>query len=161
MRRPPRSTRTDTLFPYTTLFRSIRTAIADDHRFSAFTQRYFGTAEWPDAGGRFSVATHADDLIAFVRALDVAPATLVGWSYGANVATAAALKAPGIVRGVVLFEPALSSLVKEGAAGDAARKAEQEMFGPVTAAVEDGDEEAATRRLVRSDEHTAELQSLM
>src|SRR3546814_6734461 len=29
IRRPPRSTRTDTLFPYTTLFRSIRT---DEHR---------------------------------------------------------------------------------------------------------------------------------
>src|SRR3546814_14402805 len=29
IRRPPRSTRTDTLFPYTTLFRSVE--IADDH----------------------------------------------------------------------------------------------------------------------------------
>src|SRR3546814_16585578 len=28
IRRPPRSTRTDTLFPYTTLFRSVRTAFA-------------------------------------------------------------------------------------------------------------------------------------
>src|SRR3546814_6202501 len=27
LRRPPRSTRTDTLFPYTTLFRSVRTAL--------------------------------------------------------------------------------------------------------------------------------------
>src|SRR3546814_13218676 len=31
IRRPPRSTRTDTLFPYTTLFRSERSAI-DSHR---------------------------------------------------------------------------------------------------------------------------------
>src|SRR3546814_6135775 len=31
-RRPPRSTRTDTLFPYTTLFRSIRSAFASDNR---------------------------------------------------------------------------------------------------------------------------------
>src|SRR3546814_11013514 len=29
LRRPPRSTRTDTLFPYTTLFRSVRHAQAD------------------------------------------------------------------------------------------------------------------------------------
>src|SRR3546814_10805006 len=28
IRRPPRSTRTDTLFPYTTLFRSLRAALA-------------------------------------------------------------------------------------------------------------------------------------
>src|SRR3546814_17023241 len=31
IRRPPRSTRTDTLFPYTTLFRSPGDALADDH----------------------------------------------------------------------------------------------------------------------------------
>src|SRR3546814_5999501 len=30
IRRPPRSTRTDTLFPYTTLFRATRTAPAED-----------------------------------------------------------------------------------------------------------------------------------
>src|SRR3546814_8028620 len=30
IRRPPRSTRTDTLFPYTTLFRSLRQAIAGE-----------------------------------------------------------------------------------------------------------------------------------
>src|SRR3546814_3231825 len=29
IRRPPRSTRTDTLFPYTTLFRSVRDALHD------------------------------------------------------------------------------------------------------------------------------------
>src|SRR3546814_2419503 len=31
IRRPPRSTRTDTLFPYTTLFRSDRRAAVDQH----------------------------------------------------------------------------------------------------------------------------------
>src|SRR3546814_3435040 len=31
IRRPPRSTRTDTLFPYTTLFRSIALGVENDH----------------------------------------------------------------------------------------------------------------------------------
>src|SRR3546814_14608670 len=31
IRRPPRATRTDTLFPYTTLFRSLREAAGDPH----------------------------------------------------------------------------------------------------------------------------------
>src|SRR3546814_14235344 len=31
IRRPPRSTRTDTLFPYTTLFRSCRGAVCDSY----------------------------------------------------------------------------------------------------------------------------------
>src|SRR3546814_8922805 len=37
IRRPPRSTRTDTLFPYTTLFRSVEHVLARqrDHRFAA------------------------------------------------------------------------------------------------------------------------------
>src|SRR3546814_11408846 len=38
IRRPPRSTRTDTLFPYTTLFRSpVELEIANDHATSAGT----------------------------------------------------------------------------------------------------------------------------
>src|SRR3546814_15850129 len=37
LRRPPRSTRTDTLFPYTTLFRSLAAVVApDDERRSLF-----------------------------------------------------------------------------------------------------------------------------
>src|SRR3546814_3741010 len=32
IRRPPRSTRTDTLFPYTTLFRSVAAPVAAQHR---------------------------------------------------------------------------------------------------------------------------------
>src|SRR3546814_11709536 len=31
IRRPPKSTRTDTLFPYTTLFRSLRPRIGEEH----------------------------------------------------------------------------------------------------------------------------------
>src|SRR3546814_14666882 len=38
-RRPPRSTRTDTLFPYTTLFRSRRIGCIEQHRASVAQQR--------------------------------------------------------------------------------------------------------------------------
>src|SRR3546814_11292209 len=46
-RRPPRSTRTDTLFPYTTLFRSIPDFETGD------LLQMTGSAEilWPEAGG--------------------------------------------------------------------------------------------------------------
>src|SRR3546814_5254578 len=57
IRRPPRSTRTDTLFPYTTLFRSLRRAVrrladqlhqilvaADDRDVPAFAHRGLGIA---------------------------------------------------------------------------------------------------------------------
>src|SRR3546814_5198573 len=44
IRRPPRSTRTDTLFPYTTLFRSSQKEKHDDHRqHGAFDHRGHST----------------------------------------------------------------------------------------------------------------------
>src|SRR3546814_9032947 len=39
IRRPPRSTRTDTLFPYTTLFRSSRHLVSADHPDRAACER--------------------------------------------------------------------------------------------------------------------------
>lgn len=126
----------------------IQGAIADEHRFIAPTLRYFGTGDWPDDGERFGVATHADDVAAFIEALDIGPVHLVGWSYGANVATAAALENPEFVQSLILFEPALPSLVREGEAGNAAREAVDKMFGPVTAAVQEGDAEKATELLI-------------
>jgi pimeloyl-ACP methyl ester carboxylesterase len=126
----------------------VKGAIADERHFIAPTLRYFGTGDWPDKGEQFSEATHADDLAAFIEVLDIGPVHLVGWSYGANIATAAALENSELARSLVLFEPALSSLVEEGEAGNEAREAEHKMFGPVTPAVEKGDVEEAARLLV-------------
>src|SRR3989442_6658529 len=36
-----------------------RQAIAMQYRFIAYTQRYHGTAPWPDAGPQYSAVTHA------------------------------------------------------------------------------------------------------
>src|SRR3546814_14893942 len=41
IRRPPRSTRTDTLFPYTTLFRSLHYRIIDVSSFKEVARRWF------------------------------------------------------------------------------------------------------------------------
>src|SRR3546814_12390126 len=47
IRRPPRSTRTDTLFPYTTLFRSARSAQQDRRSRRAETATRLAQAEAP------------------------------------------------------------------------------------------------------------------
>src|SRR3546814_10985675 len=66
IRRPPRSTRTDTLFPYTTLFRSLEVLV----------QRHFGHAGFGqdaiDAGGVITLAIEqilcgVEQLVALVR----------------------------------------------------------------------------------------------
>lgn len=97
-----------------------------------------------DNGEQFGVATHADD----IEALDLGAVHLVGWSYGGNVATSVALANPDLVQSLILFEPALGSMVKQGEAGDAAREAAGTMFGTVTTAVEAGDADEATRLLI-------------
>src|SRR3546814_8950174 len=53
-RRPPRSTRTDTLFPYTTLFRSVRHA-QDAQRIGHETRRAHAAAMQPAHDGRVRI----------------------------------------------------------------------------------------------------------
>src|SRR3546814_4946843 len=52
IRRPPRSTRTDTLFPYTTLFRSARSPVAQER-----------AAEGPGRTGCLYRSSPSDDLL--------------------------------------------------------------------------------------------------
>src|SRR3546814_5134362 len=56
IRRPPRSTRTDTLFPYTTLFRSVDGGRAFLHR------RTFGCSRRTDRGDGLADSGWSDDL---------------------------------------------------------------------------------------------------
>src|SRR3546814_13784679 len=60
IRRPPRSTRTDTLFPYTTLFRSQRLRIGIEHVLPADARRdKFGPGiAFEITGEEFAGATH-------------------------------------------------------------------------------------------------------
>src|SRR3546814_1657991 len=60
IRRPPRSTRTDTLFPYTTLFRSIR-------RRARCTATHVGRASAVRRQGRRWIADHRSDRTRAVR----------------------------------------------------------------------------------------------
>src|SRR3546814_15869133 len=52
IRRPPRSTRTDTLVPYTTLFRSLKNMFPQDGNFnvSAYKKLENEWADWIDTG---------------------------------------------------------------------------------------------------------------
>lgn len=92
-----------------------RNAVAQGHRFIALDQRYFGTAPWPDDGVHFSLDTHAADLAGFIRELAAGPAHLVGHSYGAIVALTVVLEHPQLVRGLLLNEPPLTSVLTDAA----------------------------------------------
>ncbi|MGH8447360.1 MAG: alpha/beta fold hydrolase [Solimonas sp.] len=60
---------------------------------------------WDGLGDGYSVAQHVDDLIAFIAALDAGPVDLLGHSRGGHVALRLALRAPQLVRRLILAEP--------------------------------------------------------
>lgn len=70
----------------------VRAATGKKYRSISYTQRYYGSAPWPDDGKNFNLATYAEDLAKLIQSLNAGPAHLVGWSYGGAVATIAALK---------------------------------------------------------------------
>src|SRR3546814_20885651 len=64
IRRPPRSTRTDTLFPYTTLFRSYDAMLDDITRACALQEVPTGVVTAEYAAGQFEInLEHVDDLV--------------------------------------------------------------------------------------------------
>jgi pimeloyl-ACP methyl ester carboxylesterase len=122
-------------------------ALAAHYRVIAYTQRYFGRGDWRSDWPPFGVRTHADDLIALLREL-AEPAHVVAWSYGAHVALTAASEVSGVFRSVFVYEPGFPTYVTDARelaefAADAER-----MFGPVFAAVEQGDNADAVRALL-------------
>ena len=121
-----------------------RAATASRHRFIAPSLRYFGSDPWPDKGETFSQETHIADIAAFLRELHAGPVVLVGRSYGAYVAIHVALRHPELVRGLLVNEPNITSLLvtPEQRAVLAADALE---FAPVQEAVRSGDLESATR----------------
>lgn len=108
--------------------------LAPHFRVLSYTQRYFGAAPSvePHDGQPFDYSTHAADLLDFLADVAVAPAHVVGWSYGADVALLAALgDADRRIASLVLYEPGRHHHLSEPA--DLQRYGEDAaaMFGPV------------------------------
>jgi len=122
---------------------SQREVVARKYRAIALNLRYHGSAPWPDEGKNYSAATHAADLVDFVRALNAGPVHLVGRSYGGNVVAIVALQHPELVRSVVLVEPLTASLIA-GPEAKAVLNERNQSFGLIRAAAKNGDSTKAT-----------------
>ena len=48
----------------------VRAATGKKYRSISYTQRYYGSAPWPDDGKNFNLATHADDLAKLIQSLN-------------------------------------------------------------------------------------------
>lgn len=77
------------------------------YRVIAYSRRY----HWPNAGpaadARYAVAQHTADLAALIETLGLAPAHLVGSSYGAMTSLTMASQRPELAHSLVLGEPPL------------------------------------------------------
>ena len=85
-------------------------AFAGQYRAIAYSRRY----NWPNdnpARRGYSAALDAEDLAWFIDGLNIAPAHIVGHSYGALTALFLASKHPQLVRSVTLAEPPAMSLL--------------------------------------------------
>ncbi|MDR7558771.1 MAG: alpha/beta hydrolase [Armatimonadota bacterium] len=80
-------------------------AFAKEHRVVAYSRRYARPNEDIPTGHDDQMGPHVDDLLSLIQSLDLAPAHLVGNSWGAFICLLAALKEPGLVRTLVLGEP--------------------------------------------------------
>ena len=77
------------------------------------TLEYHGASPWPDDGEGFGADAHAEALAAFVTGYGLAPADLVGWSYGAVVCLCLAARRPELVRSLFLYEPLVGAAVMD------------------------------------------------
>lgn len=80
-------------------------AFSQGHRAIAYSRRY----NFPNTGAasesHYSASVDAEDLAGLIRRLKLAPAHVVGLSYGAYAALLLAVKHPELVRSLVLSEP--------------------------------------------------------
>lgn len=80
-------------------------AFAEGYRTVAYSRRYARPNEDIAEGQDDQMGPHVEDLISLLRSLDLAPAHLVGNSWGAFICLLAAIKEPDLVRTLVLGEP--------------------------------------------------------
>src|SRR3546814_19746876 len=106
IRRPPRSTRTDTLFPYTTLFRSRVVAELGLH---TCTIRYDLRGSGQSVASDDKPFRHASDLNALLDAMGVECCDLLGVSLGGAIALNFAPDHPRRVRRLVLVSPGITA----------------------------------------------------
>ncbi|WP_444886656.1 alpha/beta fold hydrolase [Microbulbifer sp. JMSA008] len=120
--------------------------LAKEYRVASLTQRHFGVDN-KGSSGSFGIETHANDLISFSATLGDGPIHLIAWSYGADVALSAAIKAPKLFKSLFIYEPGypghLDTKKMEAFMQDA-----EAMFGKVFEAVDNGELEEAVTFLI-------------
>jgi len=84
---------------------AVLSPLSSNHRLIVPSLRHYFPEQWDGQGGKFKMAQHVDDVIAFVEGLGLGPVDLLGHSRGGHLAFRMALKRPDLIRKLVLAEP--------------------------------------------------------
>jgi len=95
---------------------------AQTHRVLVYSRRYHPPNQPVEDNQEYTPMLHAEDLAALLLQLDLAPAHVVGSSYGGYTALVLAIEHPELVRSVVLGEPPILPLLTRTPEGDALRR---------------------------------------
>jgi pimeloyl-ACP methyl ester carboxylesterase len=90
--------------------------LADGFMVITYDRRGMSRSPRPDGWTATSLAEQADDAAALLRALELAPAVVVGHSGGASIACSLVVRHPELVRHAVLYEAPLVAVLPDGKA---------------------------------------------
>ncbi|MFE0644015.1 alpha/beta fold hydrolase [Streptomyces sp. NPDC058877] len=120
--------------------------LASTHRVFAYDRRGHSQSDRTDGPG--SRYEDEEDLAALMEALGVAPARVVGSSFGASVVIGLAARRPGLFRRIVVHEPPLLEVVPDVPELRAMMTAAGERIDGVLDLLRKGDYAAGARRFV-------------
>jgi pimeloyl-ACP methyl ester carboxylesterase len=113
-------------------------------RVVAYSRRYHYPNPGAAQAAEYLATEHRDDLAGLIRALGLAPAHVVGSSYGAYLALLLATAEPDLVRSLVLGEPAALALLGPAGLSDQMDRA----VDPARRAFDRGEPEEAVRAFI-------------
>jgi len=119
--------------------------LARRYRVIAYSRRYHWPNLPPGKDADASVERQADDLAAFIQAMGIAPAHIVGHSLGGAIALNLTLRHPELVRTLVLAEPAVAGVLEDKPENDAVSKEGQAIRAEMREAFAGGDAERIVR----------------
>jgi pimeloyl-ACP methyl ester carboxylesterase len=123
-------------------------AFSTRYRVIAYSFRYHYPNAPAGASSDYTVPLHAADLAAVIRALNLGPTHLVGYSYGGNVAAFVARDHPELVRSLVLADPPLYSVMAQHPEAKTLLAERSAAMGRVQKELEAGKEDEAIRRFL-------------
>jgi len=115
----------------------------------AISRRYHYPNAFADDGWDYSAINHAEDLATFINELDLAPAHIVGHSYGAYACAILTARHPELIRSSVLCEPPIIPILGATPEGKSiASEFMDKIWKPMEEAFQKGDLKAGIKMFI-------------